>query len=296
MAKQVLFSPSQWKQSGKYTSFRDFQIFYQDTASNAPVLLCIHGFPTSSWDWQWIWEGISQHFRVIAPDMLGFGFSDKPAKHRYTIHEQADLHEALLEELGIEEYSILAHDYGDTVAQELLARQGEGKAKAKITKLCFLNGGIFPEMHRPRPIQTLLLSPLGGLANRFISKSVFAKTLNRILGKESQLSPEVVDKYWEIITYQNGQQRGHQLMRYMLDRREHRDRWVHILQKTEVPLCLINGVVDPVSGGHAANYYEQIIPNPRVVRLSQIGHYPQVEAAEATLEAFLDFALGNELS
>ena len=47
--------------------------------SNDLVLLCLHGFPTSSFDWYKVWPDLKLNFnRIIAPDLLGFGFSDKP--------------------------------------------------------------------------------------------------------------------------------------------------------------------------------------------------------------------------
>ena len=60
-------------------------------------------------------------FRLIAPDLLGFGRSAKPSRHDYRIGEQADICAAVMAEAGVGRCHVLAHDYGDTVAQELLA-------------------------------------------------------------------------------------------------------------------------------------------------------------------------------
>lgn len=84
-----------------------------------------------------IWAPLTERWRVITLDMLGFGFSAKP-NAPYSILRQADLFEARLRELGIGEYHVLAHDYGDTVAQELLARKS---VSPRILSMCFLNGG-----------------------------------------------------------------------------------------------------------------------------------------------------------
>ncbi|RXN17729.1 mesoderm-specific transcript-like protein [Labeo rohita] len=92
---------------------------------SSDVLLLLHGFPTSSYDWYKIWDSLTQRFnRVIALDFVGFGFSDKPRPHRYSIFEQASVVEALVAHLGLSEQriNILSHDYGDTVALELLYR------------------------------------------------------------------------------------------------------------------------------------------------------------------------------
>ncbi len=79
---------------------------------------------------------------MLVCDLLGFGDSAKPRAHRYSLLEQADLQQALLGRLGIDEpLHVLAHDYGDSVAQELLARHHEGRLQ--LASCVFLNGGLF---------------------------------------------------------------------------------------------------------------------------------------------------------
>ncbi|MEM1214896.1 MAG: alpha/beta fold hydrolase [Bacteroidota bacterium] len=114
-----------WQSKGEYFSYQGHQIFTLEEGTGR-VLLLIHSFPTASWDWWQMWPTLSDKYRVIALDMLGFGFSDKPRKHAYSILEQADIIEALQRNKGVEKVHLLSHDYGDTVAQELLARHDEG--------------------------------------------------------------------------------------------------------------------------------------------------------------------------
>jgi pimeloyl-ACP methyl ester carboxylesterase len=61
------------------------------------------------------------------------------------------------------------------------------------------------------------------------------------------------------------------------------------MQTTRVPLRLVNGPDDPVSGAHMVARYRELIPAPDTVSLPGIGHYPQVEAPSAVLDAFLQF-------
>src|SRR3546814_20597168 len=86
-------------------------------------LLCRHGFPTASWDWHRLWPALTATRRVIALDFLGYGFSSKPEHHTYSAAEQADIVLALMQELGVRQAHVLAHDFGDSVAQGLLARE-----------------------------------------------------------------------------------------------------------------------------------------------------------------------------
>ena len=281
-----------WRASGRELDFRGRAIFYREDGSS-DALLCIHGFPTSSWDWHRIWTQLTARFHVIAPDMLGFGFSAKPQAHRYTIAEQADVHEALLAERGITAVHVLAHDYGDTVAQELLARHEERRATGTrgpvLRSVCFLNGGLFPETHHARLIQKLLHGPLGPLLSRLANERQFRRSFSAVFGPATQPSDAELGDFWSLIRHGDGHRIGHLLIRYIEERRRFRERWVGALQTTRVPLRVIDGAVDPVSGAHMAARYRELVPNPDVVLLEGIGHYPQVEAPDDVLRAFLEF-------
>jgi pimeloyl-ACP methyl ester carboxylesterase len=281
-----------WKRAGKDFSHHGHRVFYRDEG-RGPVLVCIHGFPTSSWDWHRVWPDLIKRFRVIAADMIGFGLSDKPKDYAYSIHDQATLHERLLQGLGVRHIHILAHDYGDTVAQELLARsedrRRDGVGGIEIASVCFLNGGLFPETHRPRLIQKLLLSPVGFLVGRLVSEAAFRRSFSAIFGQNTRPSDEELRDFWSLITFNDGTAVAHKIIHYMRERRHHRARWVGVLLTTKVPLRLINGPADPVSGAHAAARYRELVPSPDVVLLDGIGHYPQIEDPSGVTDAFLAF-------
>uniref|UniRef100_A0A803TVJ9 Mesoderm specific transcript n=1 Tax=Anolis carolinensis TaxID=28377 RepID=A0A803TVJ9_ANOCA len=127
-----------WKSSGRFFTYKTQKIFYRDSSGavgSSDIVVLLHGFPTSSYDWYKIWEGLTQRFhRVVALDFVGFGFSDKPRPHQYSIFEQASIVEALLDHLGLlnQRINLLSHDYGDTVAQELLYRYFPRNSPSKI--------------------------------------------------------------------------------------------------------------------------------------------------------------------
>ncbi|MGH8482102.1 MAG: alpha/beta fold hydrolase, partial [Nevskiaceae bacterium] len=196
-----------------------------------------------------------------------------------------------LAHLGVRRIHILAHDYGDTVAQELLARHLERGAGAvpQVESCVLLNGGLFPETHRPRTIQKLLLTPLGPLLSRLMNRRGFNRSFSAIFGAGTRPSAEELAQFWDIIRRDGGQRIMHKLIRYIPERFAHRERWVGVLQKTRVPLRVINGPDDPVSGAHMVARYRELIPNPDVVSLPGIGHYPQTEDPAGVLKAFLEF-------
>ncbi len=281
-----------WFAKGERRPLNGNQIFcIDDGQPKDQVLLLIHGFPTASYDFNKVWHTLGQQFRLVTLDMLGFGFSDKPDRRRYTLHSQADLFETLLRQLDIKRCHILAHDYGVSVAQELIARQSEPGADYQLASCCFLNGGLFPETHRALFTQKALLGPFGKWITRFYSnRKRFAKSFSSVFGPQSQPSERELDEFWELINYQQGRHLFHNLMTYIEDRRDYRSRWVQALQNAGMSLSLINGSLDPVSGAHLVKRYKQL--NCRLdhlLELNQIGHYPHVEAPVEVADAYLGF-------
>jgi pimeloyl-ACP methyl ester carboxylesterase len=280
-----------WKARGTERDINGHSIFIIDEGEHSlPVIFMIHGFPTSSWDFQGIWAELAKSYRLIAFDMLGFGFSDKPNERSYTIHQQADFAEAILKELNIGEFHLLAHDYGDTVAQELLARQLDGSAPTPCLSVCLLNGGLFPETHRALLIQKLLLSRFGWMFNALTGFKQFSQSFSKVFGEETKPTQHELEQFWQLVNYKEGKHLFFNLITYMRDRKLHRTRWVEALQKSKLPIALINGSVDPVSGSHLVTRYKELKCRlDYLAELPTIGHYPQVEDPVAIQSHYLKF-------
>ncbi|XBQ17169.1 MAG: alpha/beta hydrolase [Oceanicaulis sp.] len=289
-----------WRAGGSRFDWRGHEIFYRtggDWSSDAPVLMLIHGFPTASWDWAHQWEALCTRYRVIAPDLIGFGFSAKPEGYPYSILDQADLCEALLEAHGVKEAHLLAHDYGDTVAQEMLARhidrQAAGDPGLRLGSVCFLNGGLFPEQHRPTVTQHLVNSPLGPLVARMMTRDRFGKGLSEVFGPDTKPTDAELDAFWAMANTNGSLRRiGHRLIKYIAERRANRERWVGALMANTVPMRVIDGALDPVSGAHMVARYQELVPEPDCVLLADVGHYPQLEAPQRVLDAYMEFRSG----
>jgi pimeloyl-ACP methyl ester carboxylesterase len=286
-----------WKDRGQWFDYLGFEVFFMAVWSGAYLLL-IHGYPFSSFDWVRIWPILSRRFSLIAPDMLGMGFSAKPARYEYSVHDHADMHEALLDSLGVRECHVLAHDIGDSVAQELLARHELGEqtvAPFQIKSITWLNGGLFNEAYTPHPIQKLLsTTPMGELLARYrrvlLPDSVMDRAVGEMFGPRTKPSPQLLEQFRQIIDYNDGRRVTHKVGRFVLDRYRHRNRWVRAMRETGVPMRMIDGPCDPNSGRHMAERYRELIPDPDVVMLDEaIGHWPQIEDPDGVLAHFLEF-------
>ncbi|MVU82976.1 alpha/beta fold hydrolase [Nocardia sp. ET3-3] len=266
-----------WMSKGNYFDFDGHRIFYV-REGKGPTLLLIHGYPFNTYDWHRIWPDLTAHYDVIAPDMLGMGFSDKPIRHHYSVLEHADMHEALLRHLGAGETLLLAHDLGVSVAQELLARRLEGTEGPDIRAVVLLNGGLFYEVYRPRVVQKLLGTPLGHLVGPLLSGTgVTDVAVREMFGPDTKPDADDMRTLREVLLYGNGRFVNHLVGRFVAERAVHRDRWAEPLIRKVVPTRLINGPLDPNSGAHLVARYRELVADPDVVSLPGIGHWPQLE-------------------
>ncbi|MEU3824983.1 alpha/beta hydrolase [Streptomyces sp. NPDC029080] len=271
-----------WTAGGARVELNGHRLFVRQDGEGRPVTL-VHGFPTSSHDWAaTVPYLVAAGCRVTTLDLLGFGHSDKPPHHRYSVHEQADLVEALWERLGTGETALVAHDYGVSVAQELLARDPD-----RITRTALLNGGLYADLHRPILMQRLLHSPAGPLLSRLTDERRFTANLRSVLGRP--VPDEVLHDMWTSVAHADGHRLAPRLLRYIDDRRVHFHRWTGSLEGYEGPMLFVWGPEDPVSGAHVLDRLRLRRPRAAFAVLAGVGHYPQVEAPEETAEALAAF-------
>ncbi|ORB26644.1 alpha/beta fold hydrolase [Mycolicibacterium parafortuitum] len=284
-----------WRDAGQYFDYLGFDIFYR-CEGQGPHLLLIHGYPFNTFDWQPLWSRLTARFTVIAPDMIGMGFSAKPKAYGYSVHDHADVHEALLAHLGVQTVHVLAHDLGDSVGQELLARQvwsEHAYGAPRIESVTWLNGGMFNESYTPRLLQKLMSATplgdiLGPLQGSRVSRRLLEPTIREMFGPDTQPTPHMMELFHQILECNDGKAVLHKVGRFIEDRYRHRNRWVRAMREARVPMRLIDGALDPNSGAHMARRYSEVIPDADVVMLDRIGHWPQLEDPDAVWRHFTD--------
>ncbi|MFP4144643.1 MAG: alpha/beta fold hydrolase [Phycisphaeraceae bacterium] len=288
---------SQWRAMGRYTRFGSRRVFHIDRGSGEPLLL-LHAYPTASWGWYELLPRLVSRFRVIIPDLVGSGFSDKPADDAaYSVFRLADQVETLLEELEVDEVRVFAHAYGSTTAQELLARHADRRERGEaggleIRSVSFTNAGLFPEATRPTATQKFMLTPCGGWLTRQVPAplGMFKRKLRPNFGTLRPPTEAMLRSIWELLRYNGGHRVASRVLGYLKERPQYRDRWVGAMLRTRVPLQLINGAADPVAGEGVPRVWKKLLPDSPLVELDPgVGHYPPLEAPEELLEHFLTF-------
>ncbi|HSI25968.1 MAG TPA: alpha/beta hydrolase [Aeromicrobium sp.] len=279
----VLPDLDEWIAGGEVSTFDQHRIFYrQDGPADGRPIILLHGFPTSSHDWAGVVPALTGGgHRVTTLDFLGFGASDKPRGHDYSIREQADIVERLHEHLGVETTAMVAHDYGVSVAQELLARDSK-----RFTAMTWLNGGIYPDLHRPITIQKLLHHRrIGPVLGRLSSERTFRMAMRKIT--ERPIGHADLHAMWRSVSSNGGTRVQTALLSYIDERKAHADRWTRALESYPGPTTFIWGPDDPISGGHVLPRISERVPDARLIVLDGVGHYPQVEDPDAVAAALL---------
>jgi len=268
---------SAWRDRGHDFDFRDQRIHYFHQAGEGSLTVLLHGFPTSSFDWVEA-VGLMPGKELLAPDFLGFGFSDKPRDHVYTLAWQADLVEALVGEVGDgRPVTLLAHDLGTSVATELMARDLEGELGFDLEGVLLFNGSVLVERASPTLAQKLLVGPFGPLASRLTNEAFFRRQFSSVFSEGNPPSEEFLADSWSLITLNGGHRIGHRLVRYMEERVIYADRWHGAVQDWAGRFALVWGMEDPVAVPEILEGLEEMRPSVQSVRFDDLGHYPQVE-------------------
>ncbi len=286
-----------WESIGTYRQLGGHRLFTVDAPSIGPEvhqpLLVLHGFPTSSFDYAAVLDGLRAGRRVLLLDGLGYGLSAKPDV-RYTMALQADLVVAFVSELGLSRVALLTHDMGDTVGGELLARCQDGTWPVEVTRRVVTNGSIYIEQAHLTAGQQLLLS----LPDETLPAGIPVDAASLTQSLRDTFSPDVTwpPEGWpedplpptvEQILHDDGHLVLTRLIRYIEERRQNERRFTGAIETAPSPLHVVWGLDDPIAIPTMVDTLVAARPDATVVRLAGVGHYPMVEAPARFLEAVL---------
>jgi pimeloyl-ACP methyl ester carboxylesterase len=277
-----------WERVGDLHRVRGHRVFVVDIGPTDPdggdgaagTVFVMHGFPTSSHDWHRVIDELARRHRVVLPDLLGYGLSDKPDQ-RYSLFEQADLVEAIARDLELRDVALITHDMGDSVGGELLARSVDGALSFDVTRRVLSNGSIYIDMAQLTDGQQLLLSLPDERLAEGLGRDALAAALRGTFAPGSDVPDDDVAVAAELIVRDGGDRLLPRLIRYVEERREHEGRWTGAIERHPAPLTIVWGDADPIAVWPMAERLHETRPDATIVRLRDVGHYPMLEAPDA---------------
>lgn len=249
-----------------------------DGPREAPPLVLIHGSGASGSSWGPVVPALAGRYHVIRIDLPGHGHS--PPAPSYEVPEQAAGLAAALDELGLRSVTVAGHSSGGYIATALAEQRPD-----LVGSLALISSGPSPDALLPQPtlLRALISPPLGPLLWRVRSDVMLRRGVTAVCNRPVDVPDDLISEV-----------RG---IDYRTFRAVLRQNGAYIAERTvparltalDVPVLVIFGAADRRWDPSSAHHYDTV-PNARVEHLPDVGHFPMLEAPEATGSLLLDFA------
>jgi len=265
---------------GKFIRINSHQIRYFDAGSGLPLVF-IHGFGASIFSWRKNLEPISKYHRVCAPDLPGFGYSDKPLDADYTIDAYADFIVQFMDKLQIKRAVLVGHSLGGGIA--LLTAL---KYPTRVQSLILLDAEAYP-ITPPLMLTVAKLPGIRSVIHRVIGQWVVRISLKRSYYDQALITDGLVDEYYRPFLTENGKIVLIKVLQAMdfEKLKELPRRYRRIRKKT----LIIWGREDRISRIHLAHKLKKDLRNSMLKIIPAGGHLVQEEKPEIVNRAILDF-------
>ncbi len=285
-----------WVDEGHYRTFEGLKVFVHSSgpkSKDGRGVLIVHGYPGSSWDWQGVAAVADKQARVVVPDMLGFGHSATPLKGTYmenfSLMRQADLYESIAKQEGLTNVILVAHDMGQSVGAELMARHDEGSLSFRISHAIIVNGSTIMDLIHMQPFQVAALKKPDQALTEHGDFAEWREEFRPTFSKDHPASEETLDIMAAQIFANDGDLVMMQMLYYLNERNENYDRWVGALTGFHsAPMSVYWGLQDPVALEPMVNRIKAWRPVTDVYKMPDVGHWPSIEVPDRIGKAILD--------
>lgn len=280
ISRPVLAQDATWPATThyRYATIAGHRLFYREAGDpEKPVLLLLHGYPASSHTYRNLIPLLSGRYRIIAPDHLGSGYSDKPSPDevRYSFDLLADKIDALLRSLDVRSYVVYFQDFGAPVGFRLMMRD-----PSRVRGFISQNGNAYIEGIAPAKLD--FFRRAGSDRSDSNVKALFEFTGPNAIRDQQYLrdvahSPEIMSPDAWTIDSHHLESRDERLIQVQLfqDYTSNLDAypaWQAHLRKHRPPALLVWGRNDPVFTPSGARAYLRDLPEARLVLLDA-GHF-----------------------
>ncbi len=260
------------------------RVHYQEAGDpDAPPVLLIHGFLSSTFVWSRVFlEIAAAGFRVIAPDLIGYGYSDKPRNFDYTIESQAKVIAGLIERLQCKGAILIGSSYGGAIAATVALNR-----PWLVTKLVMV-GAVSNNEPKRYLMMRLVRTPLiGDVVSPLLASSrrLLRARMKRIYDRHQQVLDEFrVDARFLPLRAAGTHRAIIRTVRNWDANRIQRE--AHLIKQ---PTLLLWGDDDPDVPLRDGEELQRKISESRLIVFKDCGHHPQEEYPEAFTEAVLEF-------
>ena len=253
------------------------KIHYLEAGTGEPLIL-VHTVGQSLYTWRRVFNRLSEHYRVIAPDLLGHGYSDRPLTFGYSIEEQADALRRFMDALGIESAHFAAFSMGCAYALKFAMQYPE-----RVGRLVLLSpGGVTQDM--PLSIRMIDSPMLGFLASRLYNLRTVEKLLQEAVFDLTNITSDVVQEYYRPVSDPEGRRAIRLSLQYFED-----EEIIANLRTLAADTLILMGAEDKWHNAETCELYHAAMRNAGFSVVRNAGHLMHEEKPERFVAALLEF-------
>lgn len=256
------------------------KMHYVDEGDGEPIVF-VHGNPGFSFEFRNIIKEMSKTHRCIAPDHIGFGFSDKPADWDYLPASHAKNFEAFLDSLKLDSITLVVNDWGGPIGLSYAIKHPE-----KIKRLIILNSWMWSVENDP--YYQKFSNMMGGAIGRFLitNFNFFGKVVvKKAVGDHKKLDKDIHKHYYKHLEKKKDRKGCYVFPKQIIGSSEWLDSlWQQRNDINQIPTTFVWGMKDIAFREQELNFWVENWHNPRVIKLSEAGHYPQEEATDELIK------------
>ncbi|GJM27757.1 MAG: hydrolase [Cyclobacteriaceae bacterium] len=246
-------------------------VHYRVEGAGEPLLL-IHGAFSSLHTFDKWSKALSGSHQIIRLDLPGFGLSDSMDGYDYSIKALVKFMTRFMDQLGIQKCSIAGSSLGGWLAWEMAISKPD-----RVEKLVLISSaGFMEEQNIPLPFKMARTPVLGKVMKYAIKKNVLRKFLNQVFVDQKQVTDELVDRYYDLISRAGNPEAFHALANGKYKSRSNK------LKDITAPTLIMWGEEDawvPIENGY---WFQVCIPNSQLIVYEGVGHIPMEEIPERT--------------
>ncbi len=264
------------------------RLHYVDEGTGPPIVM-LHGNPTWSFLYRTAIRSLSDRYRCIAPDYLGFGLSDKPAGWSYRPQDHAACLRRFLDALGLDRMTLFLQDWGGPIGISYAIDHPE-----RVRSIAVMNSWMWP-VHRD-PHYRLFSAFFGGPPGRYFIRhhNAFARwVLPLAFGDRSRLSDRIHFHYVRPFRRPDARKGCWVFPRQIVGATPWLERlWENREKLAGIPALIVWGMADRAFRKQELNRWRTVFPRAEVVRLADVGHFVPEEAGDRLAAAFQRFLGG----
>jgi pimeloyl-ACP methyl ester carboxylesterase len=250
------------------------------------TILFIHGFSSSLYSWRACLEPISKQYRVVALDLKGFGFSEKP-ESEYTTGEYVDFVIHFMDALKLDTATLCGNSMGGGIAWRTALKYPE-----RVERLILVDAGGYPSTRSGLPFIMKLgrLPGTDNLFSLFTTPGRIRSSLASAYYYDEQVTERTVDAYYYPMRTKGAM---HAVLARMRNPRSDAVEWHSRISELDLPTLIVWGAEDTWIPAEDALRFHKDITGSRLKIIRDCGHLPQEETPEVFIMAVLDFMSGT---